>query len=311
MAAEVESMFSGNRVVPWHGLGEIVEGTLCSADAIKKAGLDWKVESKPIFTDNGMEIPNYKANVRDLDNKVLGVVTDRYAIVQNEDAFKFTDSLIGENCQYETAGSLQGGKRIFLLAKMPEKKIVDDKFDNFICFTNSHDGLGSVKAFMTPVRVVCQNTLNLALSKASRTWSTKHVGDISSKLDEAKRTLELAEEYMEELAVVADKLAHTKLSEDQAIKIIDELYPQSNDMSIRQQATIAEAKQNIQICMLAPDIAKFKGTAWQLMNAISDYATHKEPKRNTDTYKENNFYRTLNGNILIDNTFMKLMANVK
>ena len=91
MSHAVESMFYTEREKPWHGLGTAVPDVLCSAEALEKAGLDWNVEARPIFTDNGIVIPNYKANTRDIDNKVLGIVHDRYKIVQNKDAFSFTD----------------------------------------------------------------------------------------------------------------------------------------------------------------------------------------------------------------------------
>lgn len=310
MSHEVESLFSGNRVVPWHGLGEIVEGTLCSAEAIEKAGLNWTVESKPIYTEGGIVIPNHKANVRDTDNKILGIVSDRYQIVQNKDAFDFTDSLIGEGCQYETAGSLMGGKKIFLLAKMPEKKILEEDFDPYLCFTNSHDGYGAIKAIMTPVRVVCQNTLSLALNKATRSWSTKHIGNLESKMAEARHTLQLANEYMDELAVTADKLAHTKVTDEEVEKILSELFPVNDEDSDRRKNNIKEIKDQFMVCMFAPDILKYKGTAYGVVNAASDFATHVAPKRATSSYQENNFNRVLDGHVVIDTVFQKLMSKV-
>ena len=307
MSAEVESMFSA-RVKPWHGLGEVVEGTLTSADAIKKAGLDWKVISTPLYTDSGMEIPNYKANIRETDNKVLGVVSDRYQVVQNQDAFDFTDAMIGEGCQYETAGSLFGGKKIFLLAKTDTVKILDDEVEPYMCFTNNHDGFGSIRCCMTPVRVVCNNTLNLALSKAKRIWSTNHVGDLSTKLEEAKYTLGMANHYMEELAKEADVLAHTKMGEDDVAKILNELFPVNPEDSDRKKRNIEEVKNNFYVCMFAPDILKFKGTAWQMVNAMSDFATHTAPKRATETYQEKNFDRVLNGHAMIDQVYSRIQA---
>lgn len=107
MSADVETMFYV-REAPWHGLGTRVEEALSSRKAMEIAGLNWNVIQKPIYTNNTL-IPSYKANIRETDNKILGVVTDRYKIVQNKEAFSFTDSLIGEGCKYETAGSLQGG----------------------------------------------------------------------------------------------------------------------------------------------------------------------------------------------------------
>lgn len=306
MSAEVETMFSV-REVPWHGLGTIVQDAPNSREAIKLAGLDWTVESQPLFLDNGIEVPNHKANVRSTDNKVLGIVTDRYQIVQNSEAFDFTDALIGEDCRYETAGSLFGGKKIFLLAKMPERKILGDEFDPYICFTNSHDGMGAIRACMTPVRVVCNNTLNLALSTSKRQWSTKHIGDLESKLGEARHTLQLANEYMDNLAVVADQLANTTVTDEQVAALLSELFPVEEDASDRRKANAQEMQTRFMTCMFAPDIMKFKGTAWQVVQAASDFATHIAPKRMTSTYQENNFNRVLDGHIIIDKVFSRMM----
>ena len=319
MAHEVENMMyvsneANGRFVPWHGLGVAVEEAPTSAEAIKLAGLDWRVEPQPIYTNYGegkIEIPNYKANVRDVDQKVLGIVTDRYKIVQNSEAFDFTDGLIGEGCVYETAGSLLGGKRVFLLAKMPEKKILEEEFDPYICFTNTHDGSGSIKAIMTPVRVVCQNTLSLAIQGATRSWSTRHLGDMGSKLAEAKYTLKMANDYMDKFAVAADQLAHTSITEDQAMKVVDELFPITTDMSDRQARNMTDKKENFMVCMFAPDILKYKGTAYQMVQAASDFATHVAPKRMTSTYQERNFGSVLDGNVIIDTTFLKMMELAK
>lgn len=162
MPANVESMFYV-RQAPWHGLGKQVEQALSSEEALKEAGLDWTVVQRPIQTNNQMEIPGYKANIRDTDNRVLGVVTDRYKIVQNHEAFAFTDELLGEGVRYETAGSIQNGKKVWLLARLPENYIISgESISPYLVFSNSHDGSGSIKVAMTPIRVVCQNTLNLA-----------------------------------------------------------------------------------------------------------------------------------------------------
>ena len=109
MAANVESMFY-TRTAPWHGLGVRVEEVLGSKEALIQAGLDWKVEQTDVYAASGERIPGYKANIRDIDRSVLGIVGDRYKIVQNEEAFAFTDGLLGEGVKYETAGSLAGGK---------------------------------------------------------------------------------------------------------------------------------------------------------------------------------------------------------
>ena len=117
MAASVENMFYV-RETPWHGLGKRVNEALNSKEALTAAGLNWNVIQEPIYTETEELIEGYKA-IRDADRQVLGVVTDRYKIVQNQEAFAFTDELLGEGVRYETAGSLQGGRKVWLLAICP------------------------------------------------------------------------------------------------------------------------------------------------------------------------------------------------
>lgn len=123
MAANVETMFY-TREKPWHGLGIRVAEAPSSEEALRLAGLDWQVKQEPVYTDTGEAIPGYKANIRDRDRRVLGVVTDRYKIIQNKEAFAFTDALLGKGVRYETAGSLQGGRRVWLLARLPKEYII-------------------------------------------------------------------------------------------------------------------------------------------------------------------------------------------
>lgn len=149
---------------------------------------------------SGDAIAGYKVNVRDRDRKVLGVVSDRYRIVQNREAFSFTDALLGNGVRYETAGSLQEGKRVWLLARLPREYIIaGERISPYLVFSNSHDGSGAVRVALTPIRVVCNNTLNLALDTARRSWSMIHTGNISGKMQEAKDTLFMAETYMDSL----------------------------------------------------------------------------------------------------------------
>lgn len=301
MAACVESMFSV-RETPWHGLGEIVENAPTSKDAIHMAGLDWSVNSAPIFDQNGNEISGYKANTRDKDSSVLGIVSDRYKIVQNSEAFEFTDSLFDENeITYETAGSLRNGKTIWLLAKMPTTKILGDDVDPYICFANTHDGTGAIKVCATPIRVVCNNTLNIALSTAKRSWSTKHMGDMAGKLHEAQVTLGLMNEYMDKLDEAADKYANIKITDAQIENVLNELFPVDvNKDTPRKIKNVQEMKDNFYICYAMPDIAQYKGTQYGVINAMADMVGHMSPARNTATYKENNWGRIMMGHPFMD-----------
>ena len=307
MSALVETMYSV-REVPWHGLGTVIENAPNSHDAIELAGLNWQVNGNPIFDANGNEIKGYKANTRDSDNSVLGVVSDRYQIVQNAEAFEFTDHLIdADEITYETAGSLRNGKQIWLLGKMPETKILGDNVDPYICFTNTFDGSGAIKVCLTPIRVVCNNTLNLALSRASRSWSTKHMGDMAGKLMEAKETLMLANNYMSMLDIEADKYANTAISDDEIQKVISEIFPVDvNNDSQRKINNVQQLTDTFYTCYYMPDIAQYKNTQWGVINAMADMVGHMAPARNTATYQENNWGRIMNGHPFFDAIVKKM-----
>ena len=311
MAHEVETMayYSGadinngivmERMVPWHGIGTAVPHAMTSKEAMEAAGLNWTVEGRPIFTDSGIQIPGYVDNTRSSDNSVLGVGSEKYQIVQNADAFAFTDNLIGENCRYETAGSLKNGKSVWMLAKLPRTSVLGDDVDQYLCFNNTHDGTGAVKVFMTPIRVVCNNTLNLALNRASRFWSCKHMGKMEDKLAEATQTLQLANKYMDELKLKADHYAITSITMDRVKQVVAELFPINDDDSDRHKATMTKARNEFMTCYFMPDIAKFMNTEWGIINSASDFSAHVQPKRNTSTYQERNFERVIVGHPILD-----------
>lgn len=287
------------RAKPWEGLGTEVKEAPTSLEALKLADLDWEVEPMQISTEDGI-IPDWFANVRKTDGKVLGLVTSRYKICQNIDAFAFTDTLIGGDVRYETAGQLNGGKRIWLLARLPDTEIVGDKTEPYLCFTNTHDGSGAVRVCMTPVRVVCQNTLNLALRQANRAWSAKHTGDINGKLAEAHRCLEMANSYMKALDEEADRLANTKFDEERLRKLVESIFAVKEDASDRAKHNAQLSVDEFMICYMMPDIAKFRGTAWGAINAAADMVAHVKPQRAAKSYAENNWAKIMMGHSLVD-----------
>lgn len=317
MSAEVENLFyvsndANQRFVPWHKLGIAVDDCLTSKEAICAAGLDWKVESKPIFDADGNIIPNFKANTRSSDKSILGIVSDKYTIVQNEDAFEFTDSLIADknnDVKYEVAGSLRNGKAVWMLAKLPPQVVLGDQIDPYICFTNAHDGTGAVKVCMTPVRVVCSNTLNFALSTAKRAWSTKHMGNIFNKLAEAKHTLGLANAYMVALADNINTLATEKFTKTEFVKVVDAMYPidYAND-SKRKIANTEYIKAAIMSCYNAPDINNFRETKYGAMMAITDMVAHTAPNRMTSKWSENTWGKIMTGHPVVDEFYNRIAA---
>ena len=308
MAANVETMFY-TREKPWHGLGTMVSKSPNSKDALIYAGLNWHVLQKDVYTEDGKFVEGFKANVRNTDNTTLGIVSDRYKVVQNEEAFQFTDDLLGEGVTYETAGSLQNGKKVWMLAKMPHRYFVaGEEITPYLVIMNSHDGSSGIKVAMTPIRVVCQNTLNLALNNAKRIWTTKHTENVMSRVHEARETLLLAENYMSELGRGIDELSKIKLSDKKVMEFMQEFFPLSQDMPEAQRKNNLRMLEDMKLRYWeAPDLTHIGKNGYRFINAISDFATHADPIRKTKNYNENLFLKTIEGNPMIDKAYKMLI----
>lgn len=300
MAANVETMFCVKEPA-WHGLGTVVKEAPTSQEAIRIAGLDWTVERCPIFLKGGKEIPDRIANVRSSDRSVLGITGIQYKVVQNQEAFDFVDSLLeSKEITFESAGSLDHGKRIWLLANLPSQKILGEEIVPYLVFSNTHDGSRAVTAAMTPVRVVCQNTLNLALAKANRTWTIRHIGDIQKKKQEAVTTLELATKYMTVMEEKAEQLQQISISPKKLNAILEAIYPVSKDASERLKRNNQQLRDSfLSIYNFQEDLKSFKGSGWGVYNAFADQVSHMVPLRQTDTYKEKRFASLVDGNSLL------------
>lgn len=307
MSANVESCFVV-REPAWHKIGIVLPDAPTSKDAIVAAGLDWNVVQEPVYTSKQEQIPNYYANIRDKDNSVLGVVSSKYQIVQNQEAFEFTDHLIDEGLTYESAGSLRNGKCVWMLGRLPETYILGDKVEQYICFTNTFDGSGAIQVICTPTRVVCQNTLNFALNNAKRKWSVRHIGNMESKLLEAKMTLGLISDYTEALKEEAERLASIKVTDDVLEQMLDTIYAidPEKDSDVRKRR-IANFKDNYFTCLKAADIVDFKGTAYAAMMAATDLADHGEPMRRTQNFDENRWATIIQGHPFVDAMYKEIL----
>ena len=196
------------------------------------------------------------------------------------------------------------------LARLPREFIIGgERISPYMVFSNTHDGSRAVKTALTPIRVVCNNTLNLALRTAKRSWSMIHTGDISGKIEEAKNTLLLADEYMTALGQEFEDLRKIKLSEKQVLDYIKILLPMEENYSLLQKRGVEKLRADMKMRYFdAPDLKDVGNNGYRFVNAVSDFATHSTPRRKTANYKENIFARTADGNPMIDRAYQLVKA---
>lgn len=280
----------------WHGLGTVVAEAPTTAKALEIAGIDWTVRSEVCYDQRNVVVPDTFLNVRDRDNAILGIVGNKYRIVQPIDALNFMDDLMVEGLTLDTAGSLHGGKRIWLLAKAPARDILGDAFDPYMVLTTSFDGSSATELMNTVTRVVCANTMDMARSNASRKFKVRHSSKLEDRRAEAQRMMKLATSYVDEIALKAEKYATRRISKAEFEMLTNELFGNPDMMTPRQVTNADALKEQFGAALRRVDLENFKGSAWQVYNAVGDFATHLDPVRKTADYKESLWESFLDGN---------------
>jgi len=293
MAAEVESMVSTNRQVPWHGLGTVVDApTITTARAIELAGLNWTVEKQQVTRLNkaGVHVPvdNKFFNIRSSDEKVLGIVSKNFKNMQNRDAFSFADNLVDSgDALVETAGALRGGRVIFLTMRLPGELIVDgeDAHNMYLLFRMGHDGTMAIAAEIVTIRVVCMNTLIMAMTSAKQRWSITHTQKIEGRIAEAREALKLSYEYAAEFVAMGNRMVNTKFSDNELAKLLEDILPNRPKTSERIVEIVSMFKDS--------PTNPYYGTAWGAWNAITEYYDHGRETRS----QEGVFVQIMDGEI--------------
>jgi len=263
---------------PWHGLGVKLNDPVTSEEAIKFAGLDYEVALHPIMTDFRV-IDGMMATARADNNEVFGVVSNRYKIIQNRDAFSFFDNVVGEKrAIYHTAGALGKGERIWMLAKLPNDLFVtkEDRVEKYLCLTNTHDGKSSLKMYFTPVRVVCQNTLTLSLTDSMDGISIRHSGDIKSKVEEAQRVLGIAVEFYKEFGEKAERFRRYNMNLDDAETFFKFMVFGSKDEDVEDTQKMDKKLQLLNLFENGQGnkLEGVRHTAWAGYNAVTEFVDH-------------------------------------
>jgi len=285
----------------WHNLGQIISDYPTSAEAIKHAGLNYHVEKRPLFTyDTGnytadpdtdiiipeIEVSDFFATVRADTDEVLGVVGNDYEVVQNVNAFDFFDAIVGgkDGILYETAGALGKGERIFITAKLPDYIRIgrDDLIEQYLFLTTSHDGYGSITAAFTPIRIVCQNTLNAALNNRRHSIKIRHTASAVDRLKQAHQLLGVTNLLASELEEVFNNWSQIRITDNAVKRLIQvAMAPNKEVLQNLQSGKLDELSTNynnmvssvMEYALTNPtqQEATTKGTLFGAYNAVTGY----------------------------------------
>ena len=263
---------------PWHNLGTELVSPATAREAIEAGGLNYTVVKKPLSEvvklDHTAEVSHRWATVRTDTGDVLGIVGDSYEPVQNIDAFGFFDHLVRTNeAIYETAGALGHGERIWILAKLPGYIRVhgNDLVSKYLLLSNSHDGSSLVQVKLTPIRVVCNNTLSAALKGAGEV-NIRHTVNAAEDAEQALALLGLSNSLYEQLDGVFNRMALTKITDKQLVHFVKALIPESEDENSAKNMAIRNTCLELYESGLGADFSR--GTLWGAFNCITEYTDH-------------------------------------
>ena len=292
--------FFTNREVAWHKLGTVTDGALTAQDALKTAYLDWEVKKseQPVQ----VMIPDVNGNWSDEDGKntlikvndkfmtyrfhpktkkaeALGVVGNRYTPVQNSEAFSFLNHIADESgAVFETAGSINNGKKVFMTMKLPNTLQIGgvDQVDLYLMAWNTHDGTSSFQIAVTPIRVVCQNTLTAAIAGAKSTFSLRHTPKVSGKVQQAREALGLSFKYIEAFEKQAEALLSQQMTDKEFYALVEKMIP-IDEENERARNLADAARGTLNALWKAPTQLNVAGTKWAAYNAFTEYADWARP----------------------------------
>lgn len=313
MPAEFESGVFTDNEPAWHGLGLVVPDTALTAAEVLLLvpELAAEVVQAPLAAilpdGRTITIPNYLANVRMTATPAsVGVVQGRYHILQSVDAFTFMDDLVDSGeAKYKTAGTLKGGAVQWMLMEIPGEVelagMSSERVNRYIFLSNSHDGSSRVTVAATDVRIVCQNTLSLALSTSPRKFQAKHTKSLDGRMQEARKALQVSFTYTEALSDLADKLLHTTWDEGKFNAFLNSLVPLAdagddpNPTSTNKETRRTTVRDTIvNLYRFSPNLKPVRDTAWAALNAVIEYNDHHMTRKNTQTSsKEENRFEAL------------------
>lgn len=284
------------RTATWSNIGYDIRKANTVEEALKLSHLDYTVEKVPCFLADGTPIPGAFCTKKENSLETFGVVGKEFSIIQNIEGFDFINALVGEGLTFLKAG--ENRKMVWIIGQLPTIEVLGDKVTPHIIFQNSHGGNTTLKATIAPLRIICQNQFNLTFRKADNKISLRHTSSIKERLHTAETVLAQNSIYLDEFKKKAEEMASTKISKAKVDSFLDSIFEVKSDFNPTKVKAVEEKRARFLAAYQAEDNQNFIGTQWGLVNAYTDYVTHKPLKKDTSTALENHFIKsTLKGSI--------------
>lgn len=284
------------RTATWTNIGYDIRKATTVEEALKLSHLDYTVEKVPCFLADGTPIPGAFCTKKENSLETFGVVGKEFSIIQNIEGFDFINALVGEGLTFLKAG--ENRKMVWIIGQLPTIDILGDKVTPHVIFQNSHGGNTTLKATIAPLRIICQNQFNLTFRKADNKISLRHTSSIKDRLHTAETVLAQNSIYLDEFKKKAEEMASAKVSKAKVDSFLDTIFEVKADFNPTQTKNMEEKRTRFLAAYQAEDNQNFIGTQWGLVNAYTDYVTHKPLKKDTPTALENHFIKsTLKGSI--------------
>lgn len=292
-----EKAFVAAHESAWHQLGTTLDHSFTAEEAMKYGYLGgWNVRKSPEYTrdeqGNELIVPSRYAVLRDnpftkgqID--VLGSVGDTYHVIQNEEHAALLDALVDESgAHFETAGSLDGGRKVFVTMKIPGHIKIGgvDRVDNYIAAVNSHDGSTKFTIMVTPIRVVCANTMNIAFRNQSHKYTVRHTRGAQKQLvGEARKALDMTFSYLDSFQAQAEELINTTMTQYRFEEIVTKEFGPTEDSSPAARTRLdRKVEEMIDLFTEANTQEGIRETAWAGLNALTEWYDHLSPVRGND-----------------------------
>ena len=284
------------RTATWTNIGSNIRKASTVQEALELSGLNYTVEKVPVYLDNGLQVPGAFCTKREDSDITYGVVGSQFEIVQNIEGFDFINNMIPEGLKFLKAG--ENKKFIYIIAQLPSIDVLGDEIAPHIIFQNSHSGSTTLKATIAPLRIVCENQFNMTFKKANNKISLRHTKSIKGRLHTAQEVLIQSSDYLSEFQKSALLMAQKKVSKSQVDDLMDKIFYIKEEFTPTQVRRVEEKRDKFLKAYQAEDNQNFIGTQWGLVNAYTDFVTHKELRKDTPQALENHFIKsTLKGSI--------------